>query len=491
MNYRTVIYFLGRIIRIEGLAMLLAVVCSLIYRETVTAICFLCTAAALILMGSAFVHIMPPKDKSIGSRGGIVIVALSWIIMSLLGAIPFYVSGEIPSYIDAFFETVSGFTTTGSSILTNVEALSHGMNFWRCFTHWIGGMGVLMLMIAIIPKSDVRSSRLMHIMRAEVPGYRVDKVVSKIKNTAIIMYGIYIALTLLEFVSLIFADMPIYDSLLTTFATAGTGGFGVRSDSLASYSPTIQYVVSAFMLIFAINFNIYYLIIIKQIKKALSSEEVWWFIGIVAVFVTVISFNLITVYQTTEECFRQALFQVSSIMSTTGFVSADFNLWPNISKTVLFFAIFMGGCVSSTCGGLKFARLIILFKSGIREIKQVFRPRAVISVKLEGKAVENDTVRSTSAYFIVYSGIIIFATLLIALFEQVDLFTSLTSSMTAMNNVGPGLGDIVGPSGNFSSFSIATKLILCFEMLAGRLEIFPMLLIFAPSIWKASRHHSN
>ena len=491
MNYRTVVYFLGRIIRIEGLAMLLAVVCSLIYRETVPMVCFLCTAAALILMGSAFVHIMPPKDKSIGSKDGIVIVALSWIIMSVLGAIPFYVSGEIPSYIDAFFETVSGFTTTGSSILTNVEALSHGMNFWRCFTHWIGGMGVLMLMIAIIPKSDVRSSRLMHIMRAEVPGYKVDKVVSKIKNTAIVMYGIYLALTVFEFIALLFADMPVYDSLLTALATAGTGGFGVKADSLASYSPAIQYVVGAFMLIFAINFNVYYFIIIKQIKKALRSEELRWFLSGVAVFVAIISFNLVSVYQTAEECFRQSFFQVASIMSTTGFASADFNLWPDLSKTILFFLIFSGGCVGSTCGGLKIARLMILFKSGLREIKQVFRPRAVISVKLEGKTIENETIRSTSAYFIIYCAIILIGALLIAVFEQTDIITSLTSSMTAVNNVGPGLGEIVGPAGNFSSFSIASKLILCFEMLAGRLELFPMLLIFAPSIWKASRHHSN
>lgn len=471
--------------------MLLAVVCSFIYRETTATVCFLCTAAVLILMGSAFVHIMPPKDKSIGSKEGIVIVALSWIILSLLGAIPFYASGEIPSYLDAFFETVSGFTTTGSTILTDIEGLSHGMNFWRCFTQWIGGMGVLLLMIAIIPKSDVRSSRLMHIMRAEVPGYKVDKVVSKIKNAAIIMYGIYLGLTLIQFISLILADIPVYDSLLTSFATAGTGGFGIKTDSLASYSPTVQYIVGIFMLIFAINFNIYYFIIIKQIKKALSSEELWWFLGVATVCVAVIGFNLIGVYQTAEECFRHSFFQVSAIMSTTNFATTDFNLWSEFSKTILFFLMFIGGCVGSTSGGLKFARLMILFKSGIREIKQVFTPRAVISVKLEGKTIENETIRSTSAYFIVYCAIIVIGALLIALLEQTDLITSLNTSITTVNNVGPALGEAIGSVADFSSFSVASKLILCFQMLAGRLEIFPMLLIFAPSIWKASRHHSN
>lgn len=488
MNYRTLIYFLGRIIRIEGLAMLGAAVCSAVYGETTSLVCFLCTSAVLVLLGTAFVSVMPPKNKSICSKEGIAIVAFSWIIMSLLGAVPFYVSGEIPSFIDAFFETVSGFTTTGSSILTDVSALSRGMNFWRCFTHWIGGMGVLMLMIAIIPQSDVRSSRLMYIMRAEVPGYRVDKVVSKIKYAASIMYLIYLALTVIEFICLLFADMPVYDSLLLSLGTAGTGGFGVLPDSLASYSAAAQYIIGIFMMIFAINFNVYFLLIMRQFKRAFTSEEVMWFLIVAAVAVGLITYDLRVVYGSFEQCFRQSFVQVSSLMSTTGFASADFSQWPNLSRSILFFLIFTGGCVGSTCGGLKFARLIILFKAGIREIKYALRPRSVISVKFENKTIDNDTIRSTSAYFVIYSAIIAFSAILITIFDNTDIITSLTSSMTAMNNVGPGLGKIVGPAGSFAGFSVMSKLILCFEMLAGRLEIFPMMLIFTPAIWRSAKH---
>lgn len=482
MNFRMIAYIVGQIVRVEGILMLPALAVGLIYGEDVLA-AFLIPAALSIGMGT-LLAIKKPENTSIFAKEGFVTVGLSWIIMSVIGALPFVIDGCIPSFIDALFETVSGFTTTGASILNDVEALNYGMLFWRSFTHWIGGMGVLVFVLAILPQADTRSVKLMHIMRAEVPGPKVGKLVSKIGRTARIMYGLYIALTFIQVALLLAGGMPLYDSLVNSFATAGTGGFGIKNASIAAYdSAYVDYVISIFMVLFGINFNLFYLIVTGHVMQALKSEELRWYLAIVVGATALITFDIFERFGSIGESIRYALFQVSSIITTTGFATYDFNEWPALSKTILVLLMFCGACAGSTGGGIKVGRIILLIKAGLREIKYMLHPRAVISVRMEGKPVERDVVRSATSYMIVYIMLFTVSLFFIEMIEECDLVTGFTAVAACLNNIGPGLGE-VGPAGNYSALTGASKLILSFNMLAGRLEIFPLLMLFAPSTWR-------
>ncbi|MBE6612073.1 MAG: TrkH family potassium uptake protein [Ruminococcaceae bacterium] len=482
MNYRMIVYIIGQIVRVEGILMIPALICSLIFGEE-------CLPAFLIpilfsVAAGTLCTLKKPADTNIFAREGFVTVGLAWILMSLIGALPFVISGEIPSFIDAFFETVSGFTTTGASILTDVEALSHGMLFWRSFTHWIGGMGVLVFVLAILPQADTRSVKLMHVMRAEVPGPKVGKLVSKISRTARIMYSIYIALTMVEVLILLAGGMPFFDSLLNSFATAGTGGFGIKNASIAAYdSVYVDYVIGIFMFLFGVNFNLYYMIIIGQGFQAIKSEELRWYAIIVGGSTALIAWDIFSMYGNVGEAIRYAFFQVSSIITTTGFATYNFDTWPALSKIILVFLMFCGACAGSTGGGIKVGRIILLVKSGLREIKYMLHPRAVVSVKAEGKPVEADVLRGASSFIIVYTMLFVVSLFFVEMIEECDLITGFTAVSACINNIGPGLGE-VGPSGNFAGFTDITTLLLSFNMLAGRLEIFPMLMLLAPSTWR-------
>ncbi len=483
MNYRMIAYFVGQIIRVDGLLMLCPFICTLVYGEYDEIPAFLIPIAACLLFGTLLTF-LKPKNTDIFAKEGLVTVGLSWIILSAIGAVPFVVSGSIPSFIDAFFETVSGFTTSGGSILTDVEALSHGMLFWRSFTHWVGGMGVLVFILAFLPQADTKSVKLMHVMRAEVPGPKVGKLVSKIARTARITYGLYVVLTVIEFVMLLCGGMPVFDSLANSFATAGTGGFALKNAGIAAYgSPYIEYVIGVFMLLFGINFNLFYLMSIGHFGQALKSEELHVYLGLIAISTGVIAYDIYGIVGNVADSVRTSFFQVSSIVTTTGFSTADFNTWPALSKTILVLLMFVGGCVGSTGGGLKVGRVLLLIKTAHREIKYALHPRAVVPVRLEKKQVEPDVIRGTCSYFLVYVFIFVASFFAIELLNECDLITGFTAVSACINNIGPGLG-VVGPCGNFSSLTQISKLILSFDMLAGRLEIFPILILFAPSTWK-------
>ena len=466
-----------------GALMALPTVCAIFYRESVLP--FIIPLAVAFLFG-ILLSFKKPKNNRFLARDGFVGVGLSWITVSLIGCLPYIISGAIPSFADAFFETVSGFTSTGASVIADIEAQAKSILFWRCFTHWIGGMGVLVFILAILPRSDIKNSNLMHLMKAEVPGPTVGKLVSKIADTARVLYGIYIALTLLEFLFLVFGEMDAFEAITHSFSTAGTGGFGVKNDSLASYSAYSQYVVAVFMLLFGTNLNIFFLIITGHFIRAVKSEELRWYFCIVTAAVAgiFISVGLQTAF--TESAFRHSFFQVASIISTTGFYSADFELWPVITHVIILILMFCGGCAGSTAGGIKISRIMLLLKNGKREVRYIAHPRAMISVKLEGKTVDHDTIRGTTSYIIVFIALLVSSVLAVIAIEGCDLITGFTSVSTCLNNVGPGLGE-VGPTDSFGTLSDPTKLILCFDMLAGRLELFPMLMLFSPSAWK---HHS-
>ncbi len=487
MNYRMVLYVLGRILGVEACLMTLPLIFALIYRENVLP--FILPMLLLIAISLLF-SAKAPKNNTMSSRDGFVCVGLSWIVMSLFGSLPFVISGEIPSFIDAFFETVSGFTTTGASILSSVEELSRGILMWRSFTHWIGGMGILVFVLAIMPSSDMKSARFMHLMRAESPGPTVGKVVPKLAHTSRIMYGIYILLTVVLFVLLLVGKMPIFDAICHTFGTAGTGGFGIKNDSVASYSPYCQYVMATFMIMFGINFNVYYFLIIRHFLKAIKSEELWAYLTIVAVSVGSIAYSLFNFYNTpemagctTEEAFRMSYFQVASIISTSGFSTVDFNLWPTITHAILIILMFIGASAGCTGGGIKVSRVLLLIKNAAREIQYILNPRVVKTVKLEGRRVDHETVRGTTSYLIVYIGILTASILAVVAAEGCDLVSGFTSVTACLNNIGPGLG-AVGPAANFGWMTGFSKLLLCFNMLAGRLEIFPVLILFSRRTWK-------
>lgn len=482
MNYRMIAYIIGHIVRVEGILMILPLACALIHGES-SWTAFTLPIVVSLAVGTVFT-IKKPENTQIFAKEGFVSVALSWIILSLIGAIPFVIGGAIPSYVDALFETVSGFTTTGASILTDVEALDRGMLFWRSFTHWIGGMGVLVFVMAILPQADTRSVKLMHVMRAEVPGPKVGKLVSKISRTARIMYGIYIVMTAVEVVLLLIGGMPLFDSILNSFATAGTGGFAIKSASIAAYdSAYVDCVIGIFMVLFGINFNLYYFILVGQGLQALKSEEFHWYLGIVTAATALIAFDIYRIYGDVGESVRYAFFQVASIITTTGFATADFNAWPVLSQTVLVLLMFCGACAGSTGGGIKVGRLILLAKTGLREIKYMLHPRSVVAIKMEGKPAEREVIRSATAFIIVYGMLYVVSFFLLTFAEECDLVTGFTAVCATINNIGPGLGE-VGPMGSFAGFTVFTKLLLSFVMLAGRLEIFPMIMLLAPATWR-------
>ena len=485
MNYRMIGYVLGRIFLIEAALMLLPLAVAVIYGEdTVSSFLFpiVLLAALGVLLG-----LRVPRDKAIFAREGFVVVALAWVLMSLFGAMPFTLAGEIPSYVDAFFETVSGFTTTGASILVDVEAMSKGLLFWRSFTHWVGGMGVLVVARAVPPMSG---GRAMHLMRAEVPGPSVGKLSSKLRDTAKILYSIYLVMTVVEVILLVAGGMPLYDALINSFGSAGTGGFSVKALSIGAYnSPYAEIVIGIFMMLFGINFNLYYLLLLRRFKEALLSEELLTYLGIIAASTIAISFNILHTCSNFAQALRYAFFQVSSVITTTGFATADFNLWPTFSKTILVTLMFFGACAGSTGGGIKIARLVIMFKASLQDLQRMCHPHAITTVRFENKPLEEKTVRGVHVFLTIYIMVFAVSVLLVSL-DQLDLVTNFTAVASCLNNIGPGL-EIVGPMGNFSSFSDPVKLVLSFDMLAGRLEIFPMLVLFSPSVWLGKRRTSN
>ena len=479
MNKRMVFFMLGNMIKLEALLLLLPAVCSLIYRENKSLLAFIITILIAFGVGLCLTLFNKTQNKNIYAREGFVIVALAWIALSGIGALPFVISGEIKSYTDAFFETASGFTTTGASILRDVEALSHGMLFWRSFTHWIGGMGVLVLMMALVP-SD--TGRTMHIIRAEMPGPIVGKLVPRVRSTAKILYLIYIVLTLTQWILLILGGMPVFDSLIHSFGTAGTGGFGIKGDSVTGYSAYSQWVIAIFMLLFGINFNLYYLILMRKIRSVFKSEELWVYLGIVFVSVSAITIDIYSKYNTFGEALRNSTFQVASIISTTGFATADFNLWPTLSKTILFLLMFSGACAGSTAGGLKISRVILLFKQVRSNLRHMLHPRSVESVRLEGKTVDKETLTSVTTYFALYFLCFTAILIVISIADPFNLETNISATAACFNNIGPGLAG-VGPMSSYADYSVISKWVLSAGMLLGRLEILPLILLFAPGVW--------
>ncbi len=478
MNKKMIFSTLGQLTLSEGAMMLLPLITALVYGEMWVACSFGISIGIALALGGGMYLLCRTKNKVIFAKEGFVIVALGWIIMSAVGAVPFVISGDIPSYVDAFFETVSGFTTTGASILDNVEALSHGALFWRSFTHWVGGMGVLVFVMAIVPSVSDRS---IHIMRAEMPGPIVGKIVPRARETARILYIIYLVMTAVEIGFLLAGGMSLFDSLLHAFGTAGTGGFGIKADSIASYSPYLQWVIAIFMFLFGVNFNMYYLILIKKFRSAVRSGEFWTYFGIVIASTALICINILPSSASFGEALRASAFQVSSIITTTGYSTVDFDLWPTFSKTVLLVLMFIGGCAGSTSGGFKVTRVAILFKSVKQELRRMLHPRSVQTVKFEGKTVDQTTLNGVSIYLGIY--LICFVLILLAIsFEPLDFETNFSAALSCFNNIGPGLS-AVGPMASFSVYSDLSTVILSFAMLLGRLEIYPLILALSPSTW--------
>lgn len=477
MNTSMIRYILGQILRLQSLFLLLPSLTAIIYKEN-TLVPYITVAFSCFVLGTVMTW-EKPVDHVFYLKEGCVATALSWIVLSISGAFPFVLTGEIPHYIDALFETASGFTTTGSSILTDVEALSHSSLMWRSFSHWVGGMGVLVFLLAVIPMSGGSNINL---MKAESPGPSVGKLVPKIRSTARILYMIYIGLCILMFILLLLGKMPVFDALTTTFGTAGTGGFGIKNDSIASYSPYLQWVITIFMLLFGVNFNAYYLILFRQAKKAFKMEEVRWYFAIIFLSAFVIFTDLMQFYPSWGDAIRDSFFQVATIITTTGFATADFNLWSATSKSTLVLLMFIGACAGSTGGGLKVSRLMILIKTIFKELTSYLHPKSIVKIKMDDKPIEHEVVRSANVYFITY--MIIFVVSVFCLtFENKDLITIFTAVTATINNIGPGL-EMVGPTANFAHFSDFSKLVMIFDMLAGRLELFPLLMLFHPQLWK-------
>ena len=470
-------YVIGRILVTEAALLALPAVTALTYGESLRP--FLLTALLLVAVGLVMGRKKPART-ALYARDGFAVVALAWLLMSAFGALPFVLSGDIPFYVDAFFETVSGFTTTGASILTEIEPLHRGILFWRSFTHWVGGMGVLVFVMAILPMTDGHG---MHLMRAEVPGPSVGKLVSRMSDTAKILYGIYLVLTVIEIILLMVGGMPLFDSCIHAFGSAGTGGFSNRNLSVGAYDNAyFDVVIGVFMLLFGVNFNLYYFLLIKRFKDVFHSEELRAYLGIVAAAVIAIAVDILHIYGSVGKSLRYAFFQVSSIITTTGFATADFNTWPTFSKGILVVLMFIGACAGSTGGGVKVARVVILVKSSLADMRKMLHPNAIATVRFEGKPLTERSVRGVHVFISVYVLVFAVSFLLLPL-EGFDLVTTFTALAACINNIGPGL-EVVGPMGNYAQFSPWAKLLLSFNMLVGRLEIFPMLLLCAPSIWK-------
>ena len=482
MNYKMIGRFTGQIITIEAVFMLPALLISASCSEASAVKGFLCTLCIMLVLGGTLLISCRKAGRLFGAREGLVCVGLSWMCLSVLGCLPFRFSREIPNFIDALFESVSGFTTTGSSILSNVEGLSKGLLYWRSFTHWVGGMGVLVFLLAVAPAGRGDKGFTMHLLRAESPGPDVGKLVPKMRQTALILYMIYIVMTIINIVFLLLGGMPVLEAVCTAFGTAGTGGFGIKNDSIASYSPYIQNVCTVFMFLFGVNFSCYYLLLLRQVGSVFRDEELRLYIGIAVVTTLLIVLDIRDLYSSLGETVRHAAFQVSSIMTTTGFATTDFDLWPSFSKGLLLMLMVVGACAGSTGGGLKCARVLLLFKSLRRNIRQILNPRKVQVVRNNGKAVDESILANTNAYLAAYVIIIIVSFLLISL-DGLSTGTNLSAVLACFNNIGPGL-EAVGPTCNFSFYSGFSKLVLIMDMLAGRLEIFPILALFSRGTWK-------
>lgn len=484
MRLKSVLFVLGKILFAAAIMLLLPAVCALIYKES--PLPFLVPAFASLVLGLLLTLNPKKEDRSLFAKDGFICVGFAWILVSLVGAVPFVFEPLGLSFADAFFESVSGFTTTGSSIFSDVEALPKSILLWRSLSQWVGGMGVLVFLLAVMPKSENKQSRYMHLMRAEVPGPSVDKIVPKLADTARVMYGLYISLTVVEVVVLLFGEMNLFEAINHSLSTASTGGFGVKNDSVASYSAYSQYVIAIFMTIFGINFSLFYLILLGQVFKAFKNEELKTYFAILGVATALISANIfIQLYSQHpfEYSFRHAFFQVVSIITTSGFSSVDFNLWPSLAQVVLVILMFSGACAGSTSGGIKISRIMLLAKNGKREIKYISQPKAVMSVKMNGKAVDNEIIRGATSFIIMYGALFVISALLITAIDGIDPITGFTSVATSINNVGPGLG-MSGPAANFGFYSVWSKLILCFNMLAGRLELFPILILLSPTAYR-------
>ena len=482
MNFKMMGRFIAQILSIEGIFMLPALAISLYCREVAAAWGFIYTLLAIICLSLALKLICRGAPSAFYAKEGLVCVGGSWIVLSMVGCLPFWVSGEIPHYVDAFFEIVSGFTTTGASIVPEVEKLSKGILYWRSFSHWLGGMGVLVFMLALVPSSEKGTGFTMHLLRAESPGPNVSKLVPKMRTTASILYIIYIAMTILDIIFLMFGGMNLFEAVCTAYGTAGTGGFGIKNDSLAGYSPYIQNVTTVFMILFGVNFSCYYLLLIKQWKNVFKDEELRLYFGIILFTIVLIAWNTFGIYGTLEETIRHAAFQVGSIITTTGYATVDFDLWPSFSKTILLCLMVVGASAGSTGGGLKIARLLLLLKGVRRNIRQMLNPRKVEVVRNNDSVVDEKILDNTNAYLSAYV-VILFAIFAIISLDGFSTGTNISAVLCTFNNIGPGL-EAVGPTCNFAQFSDLSKLVLCWAMLAGRLEIFPILVLFSRNTWR-------
>lgn len=483
MNYKMMGRTLSQILMVEAAFMVPALIISIFYLE-MNAVTGFALGIVLIALGSGSLHLLCGKESSpFYASEGLLCVGISWIVMSLFGCLPFYISGDIPNFLDAFFEIVSGFTTTGSSILPEVESLTHGMLYWRSFSHWLGGMGVLVFVLAISPAGG-RNGYTMHLLRAESPGPNVGKLTPRMRQTTSILYWIYIILTVLDVIFLLIGGMPIFDAVCTAMGTAGTGGFGIKNDSIAGYSPYLQNVCTVFMLLFGVNFSCYYLLLIKQFKRVFKDEELRLYFGLVVASIAMIAVNIRSMYDTLEETIRLAAFQVASIITTTGFATADFDQWPNFSKAIIVCLMVVGACAGSTGGGFKVVRVLLLLKDLHRSIRKVLHPNTVQVIETNHQRVGEKTIQNTNAYLTAYVCIVIVSFLVVSL-NGYSFTTSITAVLSCFNNIGPGL-ELVGPTCNFGFFSPLSKIVLIVDMLAGRLEIFPILILLSRSAWKQS-----
>ena len=477
MKYSTICYILGQVLKFEGIFMLLPFLTGMIYHEN-EAYSYLIIGIICFVLG-CLITLKKVKHPQIFNREGFVAVALSWIVLSIFGAIPFVITGEIPSYVDALFETISGFTTTGASILSNVEALTHTSLMWRSFTHWVGGMGVLVFIMSFLP---LMGGSTINLMKAESPGPSVSRLVPHVKDTAKILYRIYLVITIIEIVLLCIFGMPMFDSLTLTFGTVGTGGFGIHNDSIAGYSPVLQNIITVFMILSGVNYVAYFYIMTKQLKEIFKVEEIRVYFGIILGAGTFIALNIRSLYGSLGEAFRHAFFQVGSIITTCGYATTDFDLWPETSKMILVLLMFIGACAGSTGGGFKISRLLILCKAIPKQLSLVIHPREVKVIRMDGKPIDHNTLRSTNVYLAIYFFILLVSTLLISV-DNFNLTTNFTAVASTLNNIGPGL-DGVGPTRNFGMYSDFSKFVLMFDMLAGRLELYPLLILFMPSLWR-------
>lgn len=480
MNYSMIVFILGHLLKFESVFLILPTIVGFIYRET-DAFVYLGLSLGLYLLGTVFTYKRSPS-KQFYPKEGFVTVAFGWIVLSIFGALPFVLTGDIPSFVDALFETISGFTTTGASILSDVEALSHANLFWRSFTHWVGGMGVFIFILAILP---MIGGSTIHLMKAEAPGPSVDKFVPKVKDTAKILYLLYIGITLLQVVCLLLAGMPLFDTLTHTFGTVGTGGFGIKNSSIGGYTSLQQNIITFFMIASGVNYTAYFYLISRNFRDAFHMEEVRWYLGIILLSVGIITWNTLRFYSGFSETLRHAFFQVASIITTTGYSTVDFDLWPELSKTVLILLMIIGACAGSTGGGFKVSRILILAKTIKKELSMMIHPREIKKIRMDGHVLKHEVIRSVNVFTIIYFMLFFISVLLISI-DNFDFTTNFTAVAATLNNIGPGLSK-VGPTCNFGCYSIFSKMILMFNMLAGRLELFPMIFLLLPDTWKRSR----